>query len=81
MQNALIKKHAGNYADLYPAVWTYDFDGGYTWCTALGHDKKDYSEPVFIQHILQGIRYVASRVGVIDYKKAYAAKWDDPVQF
>lgn len=80
-QQALIKKNAGGYAELYPAVWTYDYDGGYTWCTVLGHDSKDYSDPVFIQHILQGMRYVASRAGTIDYKKAYAAKYDDPVQF
>ena len=80
-QNALIKKNAGGYAELYPAVWTYDFDGGYTWCTVLGHDNKDYSEPVFIQHILQGIRYVAGSIGTIDYKKAYAAKYDDPVRY
>jgi type 1 glutamine amidotransferase len=80
-QSNLIKKNAGGYAELYPAVWTYDFDGGYTWCTMLGHDSKDYSEPVFIQHLMQGIRYVAARVKAIDYKKAYATSWDDPVRF
>lgn len=80
-QNTLIKKHAGNYAELCPAVWTYDFDGGFTWCTLMGHDKKDYSEAVFIQHIMQGIRYVASCVGTIDYKKTYAVKYDDPIRF
>ena len=81
VQHNLIKKHAGGYADLYPAVWTYDFDGGYSWCTMLGHDKKDYSNPVYMQHILQGIRYVASRVKKIDYKKAYATNYNDPVRF
>lgn len=80
-QHNLIKKHAGGYAELYPAVWAYDFDGGFSWCTMLGHDKKDYSNTVYIQHILQGIRYVASRVKPIDYKKAYAVKYDDPVRF
>lgn len=78
---ALIKKHAGTYADLYPAVWVYDYDGGYTWCSVLGHDPKDYSEPVFIQHIMQGITYVAGRVGSIDHKKAYALKWDEAVRY
>jgi uncharacterized protein len=77
----LIKKNSGTYADLYPAVWTYDFDGGYTWCTMLGHDIKDYSDPVYINHLLQGIGYVAGRVKAIDYKKAYAVKHDDPVRF
>ena len=80
-QHNLIKKHAGSYADLYPAAWTYDFDGGFTWCTMLGHDKKDYSNPVYTQHILQGIRYVASRVTKIDYKKAYSTNYNDPVRF
>ncbi|WP_207510554.1 ThuA domain-containing protein [Longitalea luteola] len=81
VDTALLRKNAGGYAELYPAVWTYDYDGGYTWCSVLGHDSKDYSDPVFIQHLLQGIRYIASRVGTIDYNKAYAAKYDDPVQF
>lgn len=79
-ESNLIKKHSGGYAELYPAVWTYDFDGGYTWSTMLGHDIKDYSEPLFVQHIFQGIRYVAGRVGAVDYKKAYAVKYDDPVR-
>ena len=80
-QTALIKKHAGGYAELYPAVWAYDYDGGYTWCSVLGHDPKDYSEPVFVQHIMQGIRYVAGRVGSKDYRKAYAVKYDEPVKY
>jgi type 1 glutamine amidotransferase len=80
-QAALIKKHAGGYAELYPAVWAYDYDGGYTWCSVLGHDPKDYSEPVFVQHIMQGIRYVAGRVGAKDYRKAYAVKYDEPVRY
>lgn len=81
VQNALVKQHAGGYAELYPAVWMYDYDGGYTWCTVLGHDIKDYSNPVFKQHILQGIRYVAERVGTIDYKRSYAVKWDEPLRY
>ncbi len=66
---------------LYPAVWSYDFDGGHTWCTVLGHDKKDYSDPVFMKHIFQGIRYVASQVKGLDFKKAYADTRDTPVRY
>lgn len=80
-QHNLIKRHAGGFAELYPAVWAYDFDGGFSWCTMLGHDKKDYSNPVYMQHILQGIHYVASRVKGINYKKAYAGNYNDPVRF
>lgn len=80
-QRNLIQKHAGGYAEWYPAVWAYDFDGGITWCTVLGHDKRDYSDPVYTRHLLQGIRYVAGRVGKIDFKKAYADHRDTPVRF
>jgi type 1 glutamine amidotransferase len=77
-QKANIIKNAGTFAELYPSVWTYDFDGGHTWVTTLGHDKKDYSEPVYMKHILQGIQYVASRYAPLNFKKAYAASWDAP---
>jgi len=80
-QKDLIIKNAGGYVDLYPAVWCYDFDGGHTWCTVLGHDKKDYSDPVFVRHIFLGVRYIASQVKGIDFKKAYAVTRDAPVRY
>ena len=80
-QKANIVKNAGGYAELYPSVWTYDFDGGHTWVTTLGHDKKDYSDPLYMQHLLQGIRYVASRYVSIDFKKAYATSWNEPLGY
>lgn len=79
-QQKTILQHAGHYSELYPAVWTNDFDGGYTWVTTLGHDKKDYSDPVYIQHLLQGISYVAKRVNKLDYSKAYAVDRDTPLR-
>jgi type 1 glutamine amidotransferase len=80
-QKKTILQHAGHYSELYPAVWTNDFDGGYTWVTTLGHDKKDYSDPVYIQHLLQGISYVVSRVKKLDYTKAYAVDRDTPLRY
>jgi Trehalose utilisation. len=80
-QKNLIIKNAGTYADLYPSVWVYDFDGGHTWCTVLGHDKKDYSDPTYVQHIFQGIRFIASQVTKLDFSKAYADSRDTPVRF
>ncbi|MFN2458488.1 MAG: ThuA domain-containing protein [Chitinophagaceae bacterium] len=80
-QKNLIVRHAGTFAELYPACWTNNFDGGYTWFTTLGHHKKDYTDPIYIQHILQGIRFVASQVKKIDYSKSYADNRDTPVRF
>lgn len=80
-QNKLIQKNLGNYSELYPSVWAYDFDGGHTWCTVLGHDKKDYADPIYTKHLLQGIQFVASQFSGINYSKAYAVDRDTPVKF
>lgn len=76
-----IKASAGTYATLYPSAWYYDFDGGHTWVTQLGHDKKDYEEPVFLNHIFQGLRYVVGRVKSLDSKRAYAQKHDEEIRY
>jgi uncharacterized protein len=72
---------AGFYSTLYPAVWHQQFDGGTIWITALGHDKKDYSDATFVQHIFQGVRFVAAQSSIPDFKKAYATTKDDAVRY
>lgn len=74
-----IRAHAGPYGTMYPTAWYQDFDGGHTWVTTLGHDKKDYADPTYVQHLLQGIRYVASQVKKVDFSRAYADGRDAPV--
>lgn len=80
-QKNLIIKNAGAYAQFYPSVWYYDYDGGHSWCTVYGHDKKDYSDPVFVKHVFQGIQYVASKVKARDFTKAYADTRDTPLRY
>ncbi|MDB5207461.1 MAG: Crp/Fnr family transcription regulator [Flavisolibacter sp.] len=79
-QRNLILKNAGTFSELYPAAWTNYFDGGHTWFTTLGHDKKDYADPLYVKHILGGIRFVASQVKKLDYSKAYADSRDTPLR-
>lgn len=66
---------------LYPAVWHQKFDGGNIWITTLGHNKEYYQETVYIKHIFQGIKYVASQTKKLDYSKAYADSRDMPVRY
>lgn len=75
-----IKASAGSYGSLYPSAWYYEFDGGHTWCTMLGHDKKDYDEPVFLNHLFQGLRYVVSQTKALDASKAYAKTAQEEVR-
>jgi type 1 glutamine amidotransferase len=76
-----IKANAGTFSTLYPAAWYHHYDGGYVWITALGHDKKDYEDPMFVKHIFQGLQFVASQQKTKDYSKAYAKSRDESVQY
>ena len=46
------------FGKVFPCVWCNTYDGGRQWFSALGHDKSDYSNPVFIRHIRQGLEWV-----------------------
>jgi type 1 glutamine amidotransferase len=41
----------------HPMSWYHDFDGGRAFYTALGHDNKSFEDPLYLQHILGGIKY------------------------
>ncbi|WP_339921799.1 ThuA domain-containing protein [uncultured Cyclobacterium sp.] len=80
-QHEMVMEKTAPFHKYYPAVWHQDFDGGFAWITALGHNKKDYEDPIFLKHIYQGMNYIASRISKKDYSKAYANAWDSPVDF
>ncbi|MEP7257872.1 MAG: ThuA domain-containing protein, partial [Flavitalea sp.] len=80
-EKKLMLEYASPFSELYPAAWIQEFDGGHTWITALGHDKKDYTDPVYIKHIFQGIRYIAGSIKKLNYSKAYADTRDTPVRY
>ncbi len=48
------------FGNLLPIAWCHEFDGGRQWYTALGHKSEHYSDPMLMQHILGGIRWVVS---------------------
>ena len=43
----------------HPLAWYHHYDGGRAWYTAMGHTTESYSEPLFLQHVLGGIRWAA----------------------
>jgi type 1 glutamine amidotransferase len=80
-QKDLITKHKGVYGDYFPAVWTQHFQGGHIWVTTLGHAKENYQELTYLNHLLQGINYIAGQVKAIDYSKAFSTGRDDGLRF
>ncbi|MBI2929886.1 MAG: ThuA domain-containing protein [Verrucomicrobia bacterium] len=43
----------------HPIAWCHKFEGGRVFYTALGHTPENYSEPLFLQHIVGGIQIAA----------------------
>lgn len=79
-QADMVQKNQGSFADYYPAVWYQHFEGGNIWITTLGHSKESYQDPVYRNHLLQGMSYIASQYKGLDYSKAHATGKDDPLQ-
>ncbi|MGC3946893.1 MAG: ThuA domain-containing protein [Chryseolinea sp.] len=55
----------------HPISWYHEFDGGRAFYTGGGHTEESYSEPLFLKHLLGGIKYAIGD-GKIDYRKSYA---------
>jgi type 1 glutamine amidotransferase len=47
--------------DTHPMAWYHTYDGGKAFYTALGHTEASYIEPLFLQHLLGGIKYALGR--------------------
>lgn len=47
----------GENGENHPIAWYHEYDGGRAFYTGGGHTAESFSEPLFLQHILGGIRY------------------------
>jgi type 1 glutamine amidotransferase len=43
----------------HPIAWSHEYAGGRAWYTAGGHTDESYAEPLFLAHLLGGIRWAA----------------------
>jgi type 1 glutamine amidotransferase len=81
VNDTILTKNQGSFGNNYPAVWYQHFDGGHIWFTSLGHHMRDYAEPVFVNHLYEGLRWVVSQSGGRDLSKAYATSPATPVRY
>lgn len=51
----------GTNGSYHPMAWYREFEGGRSFYTALGHADEKYTNPLFLKHILEGIRYAMGR--------------------
>ena len=51
----------GENGSKHPIAWYHEFDGGRAFYTGGGHSDESYKEPLFLKHILGGIRYAIGK--------------------
>ncbi len=61
----------GKHGNNHPIFWYHDFDGGRSFYTALGHRPESYEDPIFVKHILGGLKYVMGKIAPLDYSKSH----------
>ena len=45
----------------HPFIWYREFDGGRSFYTGGGHTNESFAEPLFLEHILGGIKYAMGK--------------------
>jgi cytochrome c len=53
----------------HPMSWYHEYDGGRAWYTNMGHTDETYAEPLFLKHLLGGIRW-AMGTKPLNYSRA-----------
>lgn len=64
--------NGGGNGENHPMAWYHEFDGGRGYYTALGHDNKSWEDPLYLQHVLGGIKYAMGYEPILN--KTAAAK-------
>jgi type 1 glutamine amidotransferase len=78
-QSDLVTQHSGSYKGYFPAVWTQKFQGGHVWVTTLGHDKSNYQDSVYQNHLWQGLKFILNSVKSIDFSRAKSVRHDEGI--
>jgi len=70
----------GENGDNHPISWYHDFDGGRSFYTGMGHTDESFSDPMFLDHLYQGILYAMGERKP-DFAKAKTKKMPEANRF
>ena len=70
----------GKNGDSHPMAWYHNYDGGRVFYTELGHTDESYADPLYLKHILGGIKYAIGDNNS-DYSKAHSVYAPDESHF
>src|SRR5699024_6185873 len=67
--------------DVHPMAWYQDFDGGRAFYTGLGHQEENFTDSLFMKHLLGGIEYAMGENYEVDYSKATTIRVPEQERF
>lgn len=70
----------GENGEYHPIAWYHDFDGGRSFYTGMGHTNESFADPLFIDHVYQGILYAMGE-SKPDWSKAREKKLPESNRF
>lgn len=47
----------GSNGNFHPMAWRHSYDGGRAFYTELGHTEESWKDPLYLKHVLGGIKY------------------------
>ncbi|WP_460944818.1 ThuA domain-containing protein [Spirosoma daeguense] len=65
----------------HPIAWYHEFDGGRSFYTGGGHTDESFTEPLFVKHMLGGLKWVMGDGKALDYTKSYAVVMPEENRF
>lgn len=60
----------GLHGEYHPIAWYHDYDGGRSFYTGLGHTSEIFSDKMFLDHLLGGLKYAVGGKPKLDYSRA-----------
>ncbi len=51
----------GVHGDQHPMSWYHDYEGGRAFYTALGHTVESYRDTMFLEHVMEGVKWAAKK--------------------
>jgi cytochrome c len=70
----------GENGDNHPIAWYHDFDGGRSFYTGMGHTDESFADPLYLDHVYQGILYAVGE-SKPDFSKATEKKMPEANRF
>lgn len=64
-----------------PIAWYHDYDGGRAFYTGLGHQENDYTDSLFLKHLLGGIEYAIGKNYELNYRNVTTLRVPEEERF